>query len=132
MERMKRRIQAAAVLLVCMMETPLLVCQAPTVESQVKAAFLYNFAQFVQWPSQAFTERDSPFTMCVAGDQFEGALEKTAADEMLNGHPIAIRRLTSPDNVRGCHLVFVGKLEAHRSTEIIAAARGMPVLGVGD
>src|SRR5262249_40178104 len=78
------------------------------------------------------------FTMCVMGDPFEGALEKTVEQEMLNGRPFAVRRLIATENVRGCHVVYIGKLEAHRSLEIIAAPKqvyandGMPILTVGD
>jgi hypothetical protein len=112
--------------------------QTPSVEGQVKAGFLYNFAQFIQWPSQAFADREMPFTMCVTGDPFEGILEKTVERETLNGRRIAVRRLGAPDNLHGCHLLYVGKLEAKRTTEFLGAAsrtfatEGLPILTVGD
>jgi YfiR/HmsC-like len=112
--------------------------QTPSVEGQVKAGFLYNFAQFIQWPSHAFADREMPFTMCVTGDAFEGILEKTVERETLNGRRIAVRRLGAPDNLHGCHLLYVGKLEAKRTTEFLGAAsrtfatEGLPILTVGD
>jgi YfiR/HmsC-like len=112
--------------------------QAPLTEGQVKAAFLYNFAQFIQWPNQAFPDRDTPFTMCPTGDPFEGILEKTIEGETLNGRRIVVRRLTPSDNLRGCHLIYIGRLESRRSAEVIKAADqifaadGVPILTVGD
>jgi hypothetical protein len=130
---MKRRTLAAAVIsIVMLVETLAFGFQAPSVEAQVKAAFLYNFVQFIQWPDQAFAGPEAPFTMCVIGDPFDGALDKTVVGERLNGRSIAIRRLSAPENVRGCHLVYAGKTDARRSMEIVALAGGMPVLTVGD
>ena len=114
------------------------ISQTPSVEGQVKAGFLYNFAQFIQWPNQAFADREMPFTMCATGDPFEGVLEKTVERETLNGRRIAIRRLGQTDNLRGCHLLYIGKLEAKRATEFLSAAsrifatEGLPILTVGD
>jgi uncharacterized protein DUF4154 len=112
--------------------------QAPSVEGQVKAAFLYNFAQFIQWPNQAFPDRDTPFTMCVTGDPFEGILEKTIEGETLNDRRMLVRRVAPSDNLRGCHLIYIGRLESRRSAEVIKAADhifaadGIPILTVGD
>jgi hypothetical protein len=104
----------------------------PSVEAQVKAAFLFNFAQFVQWPGGAFPDPDSPFTMCVIGDSVEGPLEKTIEGETLNGRRIVMRRPATPENIRACHLIYVARGEARRSMEIIVAASGVPILTVGD
>jgi len=112
--------------------------QTPSVEGQVKAGFLYNFAQFIQWPSQARSDRQMPFTMCVTGDPFEGVLEKRVERQTLNGRRIAVRRLGASDNLHGCHLLYVGKLEAKHTTEFLGAASrtfatdGLPILTVGD
>jgi hypothetical protein len=113
-------------------QTPAAAFQTSPAESQVKATFLYNFAQFIEWPSQAFTDRNTPFTMCLTGDSLGGMLEKTVEGETLSGRRITVRRLNPSDSLRACHLVYVGKLEARRSMEVIAAADGMPLLTVGD
>jgi hypothetical protein len=112
--------------------------QSSSLEGEVKAAFIYNFAQFIQWPNRAFPTRDLPFTMCAMGDPAEGILEKTIEGEKLNGRNITVRRLTSSDTLKGCHLVYVGALEAKHSEEMITAANrifasdGVPILTVGD
>jgi hypothetical protein len=119
--------------LVTLVPTPASAFQTSSSESsQVKAAFLYNFAQFIEWPSQAFADRDMPFTMCLIGDSFDGMLDKTVEGETLDGRKIAVRRISHTDSLRTCHLVYVGRLEARRSMEVIAAAAGMPLLTVGD
>jgi len=134
-----RRLTAAIIsIFIARLEGPALKAQTTSIEGQVKAAFLFKFAQFIQWPSHAFADREMPFTMCAMGDPFEGALEKTVEQEMLNGRRIAVRRLSAPDNIRGCHVVYIGRLEARRSMEIIAvvnqayASESMPILTVGD
>jgi hypothetical protein len=134
-ESMKRS-AAAILLLLC---SPLaLVPQSSSLEDEVKAAFIYNFAQFIQWPNRAFPTRNSPFTMCAIGDPAEGTLEKTIEGERLNGRSITVRRLTPTDRLQGCHLVYVGALEAKRSEEVITAAKrifasdGVPILTIGD
>jgi hypothetical protein len=106
--------------------------QDPSVEYQIKAAFLYNFAQFVEWPAQAFSRPDAPFTFCLAGDPFKGALEKTIHGETLNGRPLTARRVGPGEDIQGCHVIYIGTSEARRSAEIIAAATKAPILTVGE
>ena len=66
-------------------------------EYQVKLAFLYNFAQFVQWPADTFRDAGAPLTICVAGDNpFQGEIEQSLRGRAVGGHPIEVRRL-SPD-----------------------------------
>src|SRR5262245_38561580 len=104
--------------------------QVSTNEYEVKAAFLYNFAQFVEWPHHAFSRPGAPFIFCLAGDPFGGALDKIIQGETLNGRPLAIRRIARGENVKGCHLIYVAPSEAGRSEEIINAAANAPILTV--
>jgi hypothetical protein len=132
-----RRSLALAVGVLCaigfaLVEVPPYAAQSPSVEYQVKAAFLFNFAQFVQWPTQAFPAQDTPFTICLAGDPFAGALEKTVAGEKLNGRRIVLKQLSAADRPEGCHLVYVSPSETKRTADIIKAVGKTPVLTVGD
>jgi uncharacterized protein DUF4154 len=106
--------------------------QVSTTEYQVKAAFLYNFAQFVDWPMQAFARPDAPFVFCLAGDPFGGLLDKMIQGETLNGRSLAIRRIARREKVQGCHLIYIGLSEAQRSVEIVTAAASAPILTVGE
>lgn len=103
-----------------------------TGEYQVKAAFLFNFAKFIEWPVRSFTRPTEPFTFCLAGDPFSGELDKTIHGETLNGRPLAVRRLSSGDTVTGCHALFVARSEAKRSSEIISSAASLSILTVGE
>src|SRR5258706_5961207 len=70
---------------------------APTLELQVKAAFLYNFAKFVTWPADARLPPDAPFVIGVSGDDaFAGALEQAVRDKSGEGHPLEVRRGARP------------------------------------
>jgi uncharacterized protein DUF4154 len=111
---------------------PLSFAQNPAVESQVKAAFLYNFSKFIEWPARAFARPTEPFTFCLTGDPFGGELEKTIQGETLNGRPLTVRHLASGDSVTGCHVLYVGLAEGRRAAEMIGSASTSPMLSVGE
>ncbi len=101
-------------------------------EYEVKAAYIYNFAKFVRWPKNALANGNENIRVCVLGDDPFGpslsAIEgKTAADKR-----IAVRRTTSPQNARGCEIVFISGSEAGHVRHIIRTIGGSPVLTVGD
>src|SRR3989442_524193 len=93
---------AVSILAICLAIAQVLgsAAQTSTVEYEVKAAFLYNFAKFVDWPPQAFGGAGDPFAFCVAGDAFAGALEKVLAAETLNGRRLLVRRIAPADNLQ--------------------------------
>jgi hypothetical protein len=122
----------AIVLTIAIILTPQPGTAQEPLEFQVKAAFLYNFAKFVEWPDQAFANRDSAFTICLAGDPFQGALEKTVQGEAWNGRPLSVRRIDSGAEVRSCQVVYVSGSSSQKSMEILMAAANAPVLTVGE
>ncbi|HEX3531342.1 MAG TPA: YfiR family protein [Thermoanaerobaculia bacterium] len=100
-------------------------------ERDLKAAFLYNFAKFVEWPQAAFPEPTTPVTLCVLGDDAVGAsLEMVVKGEKLNDRRLVVRLLRDPQATQGCHVLFVGP-EKGRLPEILAPLRGTGVLTVG-
>lgn len=102
-------------------------------EYRVKAAFLYNFAKFVDWPAAAFPEPKSPFNLCVLGDDpFGPSLDQTVAGESVGGRPIALQRGARLAELKGCHLLFVSRAEGGRQRELLAALHDGPVLTVGE
>jgi len=102
-------------------------------EYRVKLAFLYNFAQFVQWPDSAFQNANSPLTLCVAGqDPFQGEIEQSLRGRAVGGHPIEIRRLRATDEPRACHMIFVPAGETRLAERILARVKGSSVLTVGE
>jgi len=101
-------------------------------EYGLKAAFLFNFAKFVDWPPAAF-EPAAPFTLCVFGDDpFGAVLDSTVAGEAVAGRPIAVRRGTRIADLKGCHILFVSRAERGRLPEVLAAVRGGNALTVGE
>jgi hypothetical protein len=77
-------------------------------EYQIKAAFLYNFAKFVEWPQARFESANSPIVIGVLGQNPFGAeLEKIVQDRKVNGRSVSIVMLNSPAEAKMVHLLFV-------------------------
>lgn len=102
-------------------------------EHDVKAAFLYNFTRFVDWPDDAFPAPDAPFVFCILGaERFGAEVGETVAGKVLDGRAVTVRQVSELSRLSGCHLLFVGSSERGRLPEILAALRDLPVLTVGD
>ncbi len=103
-------------------------------EYQIKAAFLYHFAQFVEWPAASFGSSTSPLIIAVLGDDpFGDALDKTILGKKLNEHPIEIRRIpTAAEATTNCHILFISSSEKERLSNIFSVLRNSPVLTVGE
>lgn len=105
-------------------------------EYDVKAAFLYNFVKFVEWPASAFRDDRSPFEICVYGtDPFGESLDGVVKGETVGGRGLAIRRpshLAGGASFEGCHVLFIAGSERERAPEVLAALGSRPVLTVGD
>ena len=94
-------------------------------EYQVKAAFLYNFLKFVEWPEQA---GDGPLVICVQGrDAFGGYLEEAVHGKKVNGRDVVVRHVARLSDARDCHILFVPNGEFRRSA--IGAQPGMLTVG---
>src|SRR6185369_3631336 len=100
---------------------------------RVKAACLFNFLQFVEWPSDAFTNSDSSIVIGILGnDPFKGSLDEIIAGERIGGHPILIRRVRSVEDAAHCQLVFFpGSADEGRSNTLVELAKNH-VLTVGE
>ena len=102
-------------------------------EYQIKALFLFNFAQFVQWPSAAFARAKEPFRIGVLGDDpFDGFLDETVRGEKIDGHPLVVERYTSVEDAKDCQILFVSRSESARMGEILDTMKGKNILTVGD
>jgi len=106
--------------------------QAPS-EYQVKAAFLYNFTKFVEWPASAFPEASTPFTIGIIGENpFGGELERAVKNKDVGGHRFAVKEIKSLSELKSCHILFISKSERRRLAEILAAVGSAPVLTVSE
>lgn len=102
-------------------------------EYQVKAAFLFNFVKFVEWPAEAFADSNAPLVIGVLGDDpFGSALDQTISGKNINGRQLVIRRLKWGQDLRGCHVLFISSSERNRLSQIIQSLRGASVLTVGE
>ncbi len=102
-------------------------------EYQIKALFLFNFSQFIQWPPSAFTNADEPFRIGVLGnDPFDDFLDETVRGEKVDGHPLVIQRYESVDAVKDCQILFISRSESERMENILADLKGRNILTVGD
>jgi hypothetical protein len=102
-------------------------------EYDLKAAFLYNFAKFVDWPPSAYLEPNASFRICVLGkDPFGGSLQAAVSGEEIAGHKLTVVRTDSLAKPSGCQILFVSRSERDQTKEVLAAVRDSPVLTVGD
>jgi hypothetical protein len=105
----------------------------PPIEYQVKAAFLFNFAKFVEWPSDAFQSETTPIALCVfRHDPFSGALDEIIRGKTINNRAVLSRRINELSDLRSCQLVFISSVEDKHLSEVIASLTGTSALVVGE
>jgi hypothetical protein len=131
----KRAMRATAAMLLLAVASPALAEDAggTQYEVSVKAAFLYHFARFVEWPEGAnSTAGGAPFVIGILGDDpFGVALDQAVAEKSVAGHPLSVRRLGAVEEAQKCAIVYVG-LRGDALTRALVELRGTPVLTVGD
>lgn len=104
-----------------------------SVEYQVKAAFLLNFAKFVEWPPNVFEAADSPVAICVLGkDPFGQALDDVIQGETVESRKLVIERISKAPAPRMCHVVFVGSGGKNITEALSSLGRGVLTVGEGD
>jgi hypothetical protein len=100
-------------------------------ESAIKAAFLYNFTKFVDWPERAFAGSSAPFAVCVlADDAARRAIAATMRNESVRGRPVEVTFPADGDDLKACHVVYFGRQED--AAKRLASVRQSPVLTVGE
>jgi hypothetical protein len=101
-------------------------------EYNVKAAFLFNFAKFVEWPNEAFKNSQSPIVISIVGnDPFERALNEFQS-KTINGRPTVIHRVPSLESLERSHVIFISKSEKDNLPEVLRMAEKWNSLTVGD
>jgi hypothetical protein len=104
-----------------------------TPEYQVKAVFLYNIAQFIEWPMDSFAQEKSPIIIGLLGtDPFGSYLDETVQGEEINGHPIIVQRYASASAVKKCHILFIHRALAPKLSHILKNLKGKGILTVSD
>jgi len=104
-----------------------------TREYQIKAAFLYNFIQFVKWPGTTFSSSDAPFCIGILGDDpFGSTLDDTIQGEAIDGHRLTIMRSPRIEELMGCQMIFVSRSEEGHVDEILSKLSSKAVLTVSE
>ena len=102
-------------------------------EYQLKAVFLFNFAQFVEWPPQAFPDAQTPLVIGVLGrDPFGAYLDETVRGERVNNRSLVVQRYGRVEDINTCHILFISRSEGDRLEQILARLRGRSILTVAD
>jgi len=102
-------------------------------EYEIKAAFLFHFAQFVEWPSMDFTNANDPFVIGVLGENpFGNALDEIVKGESINGRTLTVQYSRRVDDLKDCQIVFVSKSEKSRLSRILAELNRKNILTVGE
>lgn len=102
-------------------------------EYQVKAVFLLNFASFITWPPSAFASPSAPFNICILGeDPFGVEVDITVENEKIEGHAVAVQRLSNLKNTTPCQILFISQSEKDNLTNFLTALQQRPILTVSD
>jgi uncharacterized protein DUF4154 len=107
--------------------------QSTTAQYQSKAAFIFHFAQLVDWPPEVSNSPDRPLIFCVADENaLNGLLENTVRGKQIGLHPVQVRHLLEKDNPRSCDLLFIVGQDKKRTAALLRAVSNAPILTVGE
>ena len=107
--------------------------QEPAPEYQIKAAFLFNFAKFVDWPPQAFPQTNSPIIIGVLGKNVFGHyLDDTIRDKEVKNRRVEFKEFTSVSDAANCHILFISLTAKDNLPNILAALHNSSVLTVSE
>jgi len=107
--------------------------QAQLDEYQVKAAFLYNFTKFVDWPPHVFKDAADPIIVCIVGDTpIYAQLESATIRKTAGSRPFAVRKVSDAEHAAGCHILFIGVADRRRIPSILGGIRKSGILTVGE
>jgi hypothetical protein len=102
-------------------------------EYEVKAVFLHTFAQFTEWPAEAFATPSAPLIIGIVGeDPFGRILDDALKEEPIHGRTTVVRRMERGERLRSCHVVFVSSSERRQLPQILADIKGANVLTVSE
>lgn len=103
-------------------------------EDQIKAVYLFNFAEFIRWPDSAFSEIPEAFHFCALDEQSPiiRILKKVIIGETARGRKLVFRRINNQDDLKGCHLLYFQAGEHSKLTRLLPELKGRNILTVGD
>ena len=130
---MRRLVLIACCCVALSQATVAMAISSPSPDYLIKAQYLYRFAMFVSWPSEAFMAADAPIVICLAGsDPFGEVLDRTVQDNRINKRSITVRRLQGGQDPKQCQILFISALENARVADTVNRLEGHPTLIVGE
>jgi YfiR/HmsC-like len=137
MQAARCRVQFCATVLAALLSlataTPTRGQADPSIEYQVKAAFVFNFAKFVEWPLDTFKSENAPIVFCVfRHDPFGSALDEIIRGKAINNRAVLARRITDLPDLKSCQLVFISSVEYEHLSEVLKSLKGTSALVVGE
>jgi hypothetical protein len=127
------RVSILGLFLALLQTTPSAAGTKLTHEYDLKAAFMFHFAQFVQWPPEAFPDTKTPLTIGILGDDpFGKSLDEIVMNEAVGGHKLVIRRFQKVSEIDSCHILFISPSEASRLDQISSQLNRRSILTVGE
>jgi hypothetical protein len=115
-----------------LMGAPATIAAQVSQEYEIKAAYLYKFVQFVDWPAEAFPDSSSTIHICVLGEDPFGPTLDLIRDKIVRGRKLTIRRVTQPAGGPSCNVLFISSSERKRMREVVTSLGTSSVLTVGD
>lgn len=100
-------------------------------EYRLKAAFLYRFPEFVEWPPAALEGRQAAGVCVAASTAFTSVLRELVSGQGVGGRPFVLRRVSEASDIDACHVLFVSTLSVPNRT-LLRRAQTKPILTVGD
>lgn len=126
-----RRMALALVLLAAAPAATTARAQANATEYRIKAAFLYKFLSYVEWPPGVLAPGGGPFVIGVVGPEAVAEeLRRATAGQTVDGHPVVVQRLAGGDTVESVHVLFLAGKDDDAPADELAAVRGRPVLTI--
>jgi hypothetical protein len=107
------------------------ISELPSLEYQVKAAFLLNFTKFVEWRATETTAHNAPINICLQGAPFGSFIDQIVADEVVNERRLSVHRLQRGSSIT-CHVLFVGGSETDIPELLAKMSRGTLTVGEGE
>lgn len=101
-------------------------------EYNLKAAYLYQFTKFTQWPGRLFINQNSPIKICILGKNPFGKSLDSFSSRASQGRDLSIKYLSSLQNIASCHVVFICRSEDRKLPQILLRIENSPVLSVSD
>jgi hypothetical protein len=130
---MSRTSTLIACLLIVLISCAPALAQETLPEYQVKAAYLFNFLKFVEWPEEAFPDPLAPIVIGICGeDLFGNSLPQVTIGKTVQGRDLVVHRYHTGEDLRGAHILFISPSEKKRLLQILSTLHGANVLTVAD